>query len=291
MRPFFICLTFLTTLSLSGFTIESRAQQWERYKGRGEEFSVEFPERPATAQTFRPARFIDFTKEEHYRGTLYSAYADGVAYLVFSFTRRSEPLSQYITEFTNRYSYMKVLSGRDVTTGNVAGRRYLIKFKELDGVLDFYVTDKHAYVLQVVGGDETNPPVSRFLQSFTLHGDDKSAIEVSLNEKRNPQPANALETGVVFSSKEVTRRPVFVYRAEPAYTAEAREARVNGKIVIKAVLSSTGRVTNIEVVKSLPRGLDEKAIEAARQMVFIPAMKDGKFVSQSVQVEYNFSIF
>lgn len=280
----------LLSLALCG-PVKGAQQQWERYRGRNDEFTVELPARPAAVQTFRPARFIDFTRDEHYRGTLYSAYADGVVYLIFSFPRRTEPLSQYVSEFTNRYPYTKVLSGRDVASGTVPGKRYLIKFKELDGVLDFYVTDKHAYVLEVVGADETNASVGRFLQSFTPKGDDKGAVEVSPAQKRSAQPANAIETGAVFSTKEVTRRAVIVYRAEPAYTEDAREARVNGKIVIKAVLSSTGRVTNIEVVKSLPRGLDEKAVEVTRQIVFIPAMKDSKLVSQTIQVEYNFSIF
>jgi TonB family protein len=66
---------------------------------------------------------------------------------------------------------------------------------------------------------------------------------------------------------------------------------VSGKVVVRAVLSASGKVTNIEVTKALSRGLTEKAIEAARRIIFIPAIKDGRFVSQTIQVEYNFSVF
>ena len=50
-------------------------------------------------------------------------------------------------------------------------------------------------------------------------------------------------------------------------------------------------MTNSEVIKALSHGLTEKAIEATRRIIFIPAIKDGKFVSQSIQVEHNFSVY
>jgi hypothetical protein len=41
----------------------------------------------------------------------------------------------------------------------------------------------------------------------------------------------------------------------------------------------------------LPDGLTEACINAARKIKFIPAMKDGRFVSQYVTIEYNFNIY
>jgi hypothetical protein len=42
---------------------------------------------------------------------------------------------------------------------------------------------------------------------------------------------------------------------------------------------------------TLPEGLTEQAIEAARDIEFKPASKDGRPVSQYVTVEYNFNIY
>jgi len=53
-------------------------------------------------------------------------------------------------------------------------------------------------------------------------------------------------------------------------------------------LSSSGRVTNIRAVGRLPDGLTENAIEAARQIRFVPAVKDGRFVSMRMELQYNF---
>ena len=54
---------------------------------------------------------------------------------------------------------------------------------------------------------------------------------------------------------------------------------------------ASGEVTGISVVKPLPDGLTEKAIQAARQIKFRPAQKDGHVVSQYIVLEYNFNIY
>lgn len=48
---------------------------------------------------------------------------------------------------------------------------------------------------------------------------------------------------------------------------------------------------NIRPVSSLPHGLTEQAIAAARQIKFTPALKDGRPVSRQVQLEYNFNLY
>jgi TonB family protein len=94
-----------------------------------------------------------------------------------------------------------------------------------------------------------------------------------------------------FSPREVTQKARILARPEPQYTEEARKNQVSGTVVIKAVFSSSGQVTNIRAVSGLPYGLTEKAIAAARQIRFAPAMKDGRAVSQFVQIEYNFNLY
>jgi hypothetical protein len=57
------------------------------------------------------------------------------------------------------------------------------------------------------------------------------------------------------------------------------------------VLGSNGAVTGIRAVSGLPFGLTEKAIAAAHQIKFVPAQKDGRAVSQYIQIEYNFNLY
>jgi protein TonB len=90
---------------------------------------------------------------------------------------------------------------------------------------------------------------------------------------------------------EVTVRAVITSKPEPGFTEEARKENVTGIVRLRAVLSASGDVTNISVVKGLPGGLTERAISAAKQIRFRPAQKDGRTVSQYVTLEYNFNIY
>ncbi len=95
----------------------------------------------------------------------------------------------------------------------------------------------------------------------------------------------------VFNPKEVNQKARILARPEPQYTEEARKNQVSGTVVLRAVFSSGGQVTNIRTVSGLPYGLTERAIAAARQIRFSPAMKDGRAVSQYIQIEYNFNLY
>jgi len=44
-------------------------------------------------------------------------------------------------------------------------------------------------------------------------------------------------------------------------------------------------------VSGLPHGLTEQAIAAARKLKYIPAVKDGKYASMWMQLEYNFNLY
>ena len=94
-----------------------------------------------------------------------------------------------------------------------------------------------------------------------------------------------------FAPRDVDRKARILARAEPQYTDEARTNMVTGTVVLRAVFSTNGQVTNIRVVNGLPYGLTEKAVDAARLIRFSPAMKDGRPVSQYIQIEYNFSLY
>jgi hypothetical protein len=50
-------------------------------------------------------------------------------------------------------------------------------------------------------------------------------------------------------------------------------------------------VVQIRAVHTLPFGLTERAIAAARQIKFVPAIKGGRPVSVFMQLEYNFNLY
>ena|SRR3989442_1408725 len=109
--------------------------------------------------------------------------------------------------------------------------------------------------------------------------------QVASNPQTNPNPERLYKGSEVTLKARVTKKP------EPKYTKTARKHAVEGTVVIRCVFSSAGQVTNIHVISGLPDGLTERAVEAAKKIKFIPAMKDGKPVSMWMQLEYNFNLY
>lgn len=95
----------------------------------------------------------------------------------------------------------------------------------------------------------------------------------------------------IFSGKDVSSKARVLSKPEPQYTEDARKNQVTGTVVLRAIFTSGGQVTNIRAVSGLPYGLTERAIAAARQIRFTPATKDGHAVSMYIQLEYNFNLY
>jgi len=104
----------------------------------------------------------------------------------------------------------------------------------------------------------------------------------------NPNPDNPDR---VLTGTQVTTRARVISKPEPQYTEEARRTDVTGTVILRVVFSRTGQVTNIHAIQSLPAGLTERAIVAARQIRFVPATRDGQTVSMYMQLEYNFNLY
>ena len=94
-----------------------------------------------------------------------------------------------------------------------------------------------------------------------------------------------------FTGSEVDQRARLLSKPEPQYTEDARRNQISGTVMLRAVFSSSGEVVQIRALNTLPFGLTERAIAAARQIKFTPAMKGGRAVSVHMQLEYNFNLY
>lgn len=78
-----------------------------------------------------------------------------------------------------------------------------------------------------------------------------------------------------------------VHKAQPAYPLLAREARIQGPVVLQAVISREGTIENLQVVSGHPL-LVPAAIEAVRQWRYRPYFLNGAPVEVETQVTVNF---
>lgn len=100
---------------------------------------------------------------------------------------------------------------------------------------------------------------------------------------------SGLAAGVLAVDGSVTP-PVKVHSPQPQYTEEARAARVQGVVILQAIINSEGLVDAVEVLKGLPQGLGEAAAEAVRGWTFLPARKDGLPVPVYFNLTVRFSL-
>ncbi|MGA7409069.1 MAG: TonB family protein [Bryobacteraceae bacterium] len=88
----------------------------------------------------------------------------------------------------------------------------------------------------------------------------------------------------------VLHAPSIVNRVAPAYSEEARRAKMQGTVTILVVVDPSGHAVSMRVLRKLGAGLDEKAMEAINQWRFRPGTRDGKAVSTEARVDVSFRL-
>jgi TonB family protein len=96
--------------------------------------------------------------------------------------------------------------------------------------------------------------------------------------------------GKVYKVGKDVSQPSIIRKVEPEYTQEAKDAGIEGTVVIQGEVSPDGVAQNISVAKSLDPGLDANAVTAVSQWRFKPGMKDGEPVTVAVKIEVNFHL-
>lgn len=208
---------------------------------------------------------------------------------------------------------------REFELGGRPAREYAVRLEGEGGPVYVCTDGRRIYVVAALtsapGGAEES---RRFVDSFALttapaapragtpmpsglyvsnvSGPPATSEPILVKRDPPPPPANTGGDAPVnddrpFRQNEVTQKATITFKPEPGFTESARKFNVVGVVRLRAILSKTGQLTSINVVKYLPHGLTEKAVVAARQIRFNPAQKDGHAVSQYVVLEYNFNIY
>jgi TonB family protein len=262
---------------------------------------------------------------------VFGRYSGGVVYMLAAYDRplRSESFDQFAGYLRGAWALtpkgetsLGGFEGRAYEVGGARGGRLQY---ELHGEGRVFLTKKHAYFALAFSPEQGRPEVARFLDSLTLGpspAGERVAEPAAVPRFTPPQEATGTGGGVgegtgagggddesqpsstpggggarpslaagAPARDPNARKAIIVYKPEPAYTEEARRKRVSGPVRLRLVLGKAGDVRDVSVIKSLPEGLTERALDAARYMLFFPALKDGRPASQYVVVEYGFHIF
>jgi protein TonB len=96
----------------------------------------------------------------------------------------------------------------------------------------------------------------------------------------------------VYEPRNGVSSPTLVREVRPSYPAQAIAARIQGTVLLSAVVLADGTVGDVTVVRSLDTqyGLDAQAANAVKQWLFNPGQRDGVAVAVRVTVEITFTL-
>jgi protein TonB len=78
-----------------------------------------------------------------------------------------------------------------------------------------------------------------------------------------------------------------LHRVQPDYPTLARQVRVQGQVVLRAIISREGTIENLQVLSGHPM-LVQAAVNAVRQWRYRPYVLNGEPVEVETQVTVNF---
>jgi protein TonB len=98
-----------------------------------------------------------------------------------------------------------------------------------------------------------------------------------------PPPVQAVRVGGQI------KEPKKVHNVSPSYPDIAKQARVQGIVILECTISPQGKVTDVKVLRGIPL-LDQAAIDAVKQWVYTPTLLNGVPVPVIMTVTVNFKL-
>ena len=99
-----------------------------------------------------------------------------------------------------------------------------------------------------------------------------------------PKPEGPLRVG------GDVKAPTVQHRVDPIYPDMARKARIAGMVIVEAIINKDGSVEQVKVIKGLPMGMSESAVEAVKQWRFKPGTMNGEPVDVIFNLTVNFKL-
>jgi TonB family protein len=119
-----------------------------------------------------------------------------------------------------------------------------------------------------------------------------AAIALGPIAVREMAAGGGLKAQKVYRPEDGVTLPKVAREVRPRFTPEAMQARIQGRVLLRAVVEADGSVIDVEVVESLDTeyGLDNQATAALKQYQFKPGLWMGEAVPVQIDVEMRFTL-
>ena len=121
-------------------------------------------------------------------------------------------------------------------------------------------------------------PTLAFDSPAPLPSEPTGATDAGASSGQNFDVKRPSDAGMIVSP---ITRPRLLRQVPPVYTAEAMEKHVEGRAILKCVVTTDGSLENCRVLKGLP-GMDEAILAAVLQWRYSPALFEGR----PVKIQY-----
>ena len=145
-------------------------------------------------------------------------------------------------------------------------------------------------------GHVMNTPTSAGTPTFQPPGSPNSSAGVTTTREASSQPGNGASTDNSSGSGERRVRVaqgvtqgLLIHKVVPIYPDSARAARVQGTVVLQAIIGKDGHVENLRVISG-PEPLTAAAIQAVEQWRYKPYYLEGRPVEVETSIRVNFML-
>lgn len=290
---------------------ENQKADWQRFEPAQEEFSVEFPQKVSEEK-----RFDEKGVPEQ---AFYKVLFNKTYFFAFSGGDKNFLIPELVKKFMRPFQPAE----SEKKVGKLSGVVYTFRDDE-----DFYHrffeirTARRAYIFHTISESKDDSEAERFFDSikFAEQAVGKNETTRFENPVAPEKPDKAvvapgIQTGAGngngtgggadggsgngSSRRDNTANPApaqtlpvrFLSKPRAYYTDLARTYDITGEVFVRLTLQADGQIGAIVPVRRLPLGLTKAAMEAARQVRFEPAVRDGKPFSVTKIVIYSFTLY
>ncbi len=130
----------------------------------------------------------------------------------------------------------------------------------------------------------------RNVQDLPVSTSPRTAAPTSATAETKAASASPAER--IYRMAEGIKAPLCIYQPMPSYTEEARKARIEGTMLLQAIIRKDGTVGEIRILRSLGYGLDESALDTIRnRWRFEPGTLNGQPVDVQANMEVSFRLY
>ena len=135
------------------------------------------------------------------------------------------------------------------------------------------------------GGDIAGPTIPGAIYDPSARSDTISRLIAATNIPK--PPANVAPSRIVVRS--TVTEGMLLHRVTPEYPPLARQARIQGQVLLQATISRDGTIENLQVITGHPM-LVKSAIDAVRQWRYRPYLLNNQPVEVETQITVNFNL-